>query len=104
MNKLIRGGVALAVLCLLVVFIYAQQAKKNDPLPMAPDTQAKIENNIIDIALLDNNLIAAAPAESINDDEKKLVKETASVKATTRGASRGAFTATAGCAPSAVGG
>lgn len=92
MNKLIRGGVSLAVLCLLVVFIYAQQAKTD----IATDAQAEIENNIIDIALLDNNLIAAAP-EAITDDEKKLVKETASVRSTGRGASRGTFNATAYC-------
>lgn len=100
-KKFIRGGVSLAVLCLLVVFIYAQQATKNGPLSITPDTQPKLENNIIDIAILDNNLIAA-PREvpAANDDkkdDKKLVKETASVRSTRRGASRGTFSATAYC-------
>lgn len=96
MKKIVRGGVTLSVLCLLVVFIYAQQAQTNKPLGVTTDTQTKIENNIIDIALLDNNLIAAAP-EGARDDEKKLVKETASTRATNAGASRGKFSATAYC-------
>jgi 3D (Asp-Asp-Asp) domain-containing protein len=93
MKNLVRGGAALLFLSLFVVFIYAQTAKTGNALEIANDSQAKIENNIVDIAFVDNNLITTDTA----DDDKKLVKTTASVKTTGAGAGRGAFTATAYC-------
>ena len=83
------------VLSLFAVFIYAQTAKTDDALIIATDSLAKIENNISDIALIEPHSIAVI--EPKQDDNKKLVNTTASVKAVGSGASRGAFTATAYC-------
>ena len=82
MKNLVRGGAILSLLTLFVVFIYAQ-AKTESTLAIATDSQAKIENNIV------NN--------TDDTDNKKLVKPTASVKAAGAGASKGAFSATAYC-------
>jgi 3D (Asp-Asp-Asp) domain-containing protein len=83
MINLVRGGAVLSLLTLFVVFIYAQ-SKTEPTLAIANDSHTKIENNSSD-----NNLIEQ------QTDDKKLVKTTASVKA--KGASRGAFSATAYC-------
>ena len=86
MKNLVRGGAILSLLSLFVVFIYAQ-AKTEKALSIANDSQTKIENNISD-----NNL-----SNNQQEDDKKLVKTTALVKAKTAGVSRGSFSATAYC-------
>ncbi len=88
MKNLVRGGLVSLILSLFVVFIYAQTNKTDNAIVIANDSQAKIENNISDSDLVIN---------TANDDNKKLVKTTASVKATGAGASRGAFSASAYC-------
>lgn len=85
MKNLYRGAAIWTILSLCVVFIYAQ-VKTEPALATAIDSQQKIENNISADAILDTN-----------DDTKKLVKTTGSVKAAGAGASRGAFSATAYC-------
>jgi len=85
MKNLYRGAAMMLLLSLCVVFIYAQ-AKTEPALATAIDSQLKIQNNISESALIDTN-----------DDAKKLVKTTGSVKAVGAGASRGAFSATAYC-------
>ena len=95
MKNLVRGGAFVLLLSMLVVVIYAQ-ARKDKPLIIANDSQSKLENNIVDIALFDNNLITTGEVAPIEDDEK-LVKTTGSVKAAGAGASRGSFSATAYC-------
>jgi 3D (Asp-Asp-Asp) domain-containing protein len=95
MKNLVRGGAFVLLLSMLVVVIYAQ-TKTDKPLIIANDSQSKLENNIVDIALFDNNLITTGEVATINDDEK-LVKTTGSVKTTTAGANRGSFSATAYC-------
>ena len=86
MKNLVRGGAILALLSLFVVFIYAE-AKPESTLAIANDSQPKIENSI------DNNLVN----KITDDDDKKLVKTTAIVKASGAGLSRGAFSASAYC-------
>ena len=88
MKNLVRGGLVSLILSLFVVFIYAQTDTTDKAIVIANDSQAKIDNNISDSDLVIN---------TANDDNKKLVKTTASVKATGAGASRGAFSATAYC-------
>jgi 3D (Asp-Asp-Asp) domain-containing protein len=97
MKNLVRGGAIVLAISLLAVFIYAQTAQEKD-LRIANDSQINSEDNIVDIALLDNNLVSLA----INDvvvpaDDTKLVNKTASVKSSGAGASRGSFSATAYC-------
>lgn len=87
----------MALLSMLVVFIYAQQPVATTDLSVANDLLAKIDNNIVDIALFDNNLITTTTNNLVQTDDKKLVKKTSSVKATGMGASRGSFSATAYC-------
>ena len=90
MNNLVRGGAVLSVLCMCVVFIYAN-VPTGETLAIANDSQATIENNISDVT---ENVLA----DTMDDDsDKKLVKTTGSVKAAGMGASRGAFSATAYC-------
>ncbi len=86
----------MALLSMLVVFIYAQQPVATTDLSIANDSLAKLDNNIVDIALFDNNLITTTN-NLVQTDDKKLVKPTSSVKAVGAGASRGAFSATAYC-------
>jgi 3D (Asp-Asp-Asp) domain-containing protein len=86
MKNLVRGGLVSLILSLFVVFIYAQTSKTDDAVVIANDSQVKIENNI------DNTV-----SNNQTDDNKKLVKTTASVKASGAGASRGAFSASAYC-------
>ncbi len=94
MKKLVRGGSIAVLAGLLVAFIYAQTGKPVGDLIIAKESQPKIEDNI-----LNNNLVSeTAPViETPAIDDKKLVKTTASTKATGAGASRGAFSATAYC-------
>lgn len=86
----------MALLSMLVVFIYAQQPVAKTDLTPANESLAKLDNTIVDIALLDNNLMTTTN-NLVQTDDKKLVKPTSSVKATGMGASRGAFSATAYC-------
>jgi 3D (Asp-Asp-Asp) domain-containing protein len=85
MKNLVRGGMALFLTSLFVVFIYAQ-TRTEPTLAIANDSQASIENNI-----------SGSNLGNQQDDTKKLVKTTGSVKAAGAGASRGAFSATAYC-------
>lgn len=94
MKNLVRGGAILSLLCLLVVYIYAQQAKTGKDLIIANDSQPKIENNIVDSSIINN---AVNNNSNSQDETKKLVKTTGSSKAAGAGASRGAFSATAYC-------
>ena len=96
MKNLVRGGTLVLLLSMLVVVIYAQ-TKKDKPLIIANDSQSKLENNIVDIALFDNNLITTAEVAPMIEDDEKLVKTTGSAKVAGAGASRGSFTATAYC-------
>lgn len=89
MKKLARGGAILSLLSLLVVFIYAQQARTEEDLIMTNDSFSKIEDN--------SDYNQANITQTNSDDDKKLVKTTGSVKATGAGASRGAFSASAYC-------
>ena len=96
MKKLVRGGSIAVLVSLLVAFIYAQTGKPANDLIIAKESQPKIEVDNI----LNNNLVSeSAPVieTSTATDEKKLVKTTASTKATGVGASRGSFSATAYC-------
>lgn len=96
MKNLVRGGAIAVALCMLAVFIYAQTGPEKD-LRLANDSQINLEDNIVDIALLDNNLVSLADNNLAPADDSKLVNKTASVKSTSAGASRGAFSATAYC-------
>ena len=84
MKNLVRGGAILSLLTLFVVFIYAQGPTEST-LAIANDSQATIEDNNTESILINQQ----------TKDGKKLVKPTASIKAT--GASRGGFSATAYC-------
>ena len=95
MKNLFRGAAIMALLSVLVVFIYAQQPVAKTDLTLANDSLAKLDNTIVDIALFDNNLLTTNNLVTV--DDKKLVKPTSSVKAVGAGASRGAFSATAYC-------
>ena len=77
----------LSLLSLFVVIIYAQ-TRTESTLAIANDSQAKIKNNI------DNSV---ATNTATDNDNKKLVKTTASVKATSAGMSKGMFSASAYC-------
>ena len=85
MKNLVRGGAILSLLSLFVVIIYAQ-AKTESTLAIANDSQTTIENNI------DNTL-----SNIQQEEDKKLVKTTASIKSTAAGASKGSFSASAYC-------
>lgn len=93
MNKIVRGGVVLLCASMLVVAIYAQTAKTENPLTIANGSLNSIENTVTKIS---NNPIVI-DSEVKADDTKKLVNNTGSVKATGAGASRGSFSATAYC-------
>jgi len=82
----------MVLVALLGIMFYAQTTKPDLTLAIAKDSQPKIENNISENVLVNNNI----PVNS-DDEDKKLVKKTASVTATSAGASRGAFSATAYC-------
>lgn len=87
MKNLVRGGVILMLASLFVVFIYAAQAGSENALSIANNSQPKIENNIAEINISNQE----------QDKEKQLVKATALVKAAKAGLSKGSFTATAYC-------
>jgi len=100
MKGLVRGGILVSIFG-LAVFIYAQTTTTQDlVIADAQNEQASAQTDI------DNTLIDAFNIQAIDgsvtpgdddDKDKKLVKTTASVKATGMGASKGAFTATAYC-------
>jgi len=85
MKNLVRGGLAFVMTGMFVMFIYAQSLD-NGTLAIANDSQVSIENNILDSSFILQQ-----------DDDKKLVKTTASVRKAGAGASRGSFNATAYC-------
>ncbi len=89
MKNLVRGGAILSLLSLFVVFIYAQ-AQTESTLAIANDSQPTIENNI-------NSTLSNTQSNTDTKDKKKLVKTTASIRSTSAGASRGAFSASAYC-------
>ena len=93
MKNLFRGVAIMSVLSLCVVFIYAQ-AKTDSTLTAAIDSQDAIYINIADNNSLFSNTVVN---NSVDENDKKLVKTTGSVKAVGAGASRGAFSATAYC-------
>lgn len=96
MKNLVKGGSIVLAFCMLaVVFIYAQAGQEND-LRIERDSQIELEDNIVDIALLDNNLVSLADT-ALPADDLKTVSKTGSVRSTNAGASRGAFSATAYC-------
>ena len=86
------------VLTMLAVIVYAQ-AKPNDALSIANVSQTKInkENNRIQANIQSNIQLNQTELNNNNKDDKKLVKTTAMVSASGRGASRGSFSATAYC-------
>jgi 3D (Asp-Asp-Asp) domain-containing protein len=92
MKNLVRGGALLMVLTMLAAIMYAQ-TKPTDALSIAKDSQIQTDSK--------NNNIQADIQSGIqlnnNDDNKKLVKTTAMVSASGKGASRGSFSATAYC-------
>jgi 3D (Asp-Asp-Asp) domain-containing protein len=88
MKNLVRGGAMLSLLCLCVAVIYAQ-TKTVSSLAIANDSQTKIQNNI--------DPVFNTTTINTDDDDKKLVKKTVSVKSTSAGASRGTFSASAYC-------
>jgi 3D (Asp-Asp-Asp) domain-containing protein len=97
MKNLVRGGVIAVLAGMFVIVYYAQTTKSEIANTVAMEPQVKLENNVSENRLInstDNNTVA-----NTNGDEKdkKLVKTTASVKAVSVGASRGAFSATAYC-------
>lgn len=96
MKNIVRGGAVFSLIAMFVVFMYAQSNRPTDALIIAKDSQAKLENNVIDIAV-DNNLLSNNIGSATTADDTTLVKKTASVKATGAGASKGAFSATAYC-------
>jgi 3D (Asp-Asp-Asp) domain-containing protein len=91
MKNLVRGGAILSLVSVFVIVFYAQTATTESTLAIANDSQPKIEESIPASEPVNNSIPV------ISDDEKKLVKTTASVKAASAGASRGAFSATAYC-------
>jgi 3D (Asp-Asp-Asp) domain-containing protein len=88
MKNLVRGGAILSLISLFVVFIYAG-AQTVSTLAIANDSQPTIENNIS----ANNNLVT----NTDDENDKKLVKTTGSVRAAGAGVSKGAFSATAYC-------
>jgi 3D (Asp-Asp-Asp) domain-containing protein len=113
MKNLVRGGAIMILLSLFVAIIYAQTGT-DATLVIANDSLTKTENNLSETDLInnttdiniDNKLLAVAAAtpepketkaNTTPADTKKLVKTTGSVRATSAGASRGAFSATAYC-------
>ena len=98
MKNLVRGGALLLVLSMLAAIVYAQ-TKPIDALSIANDSQTKIENdnnNKVLQANIQSNIQVKSKLDN-SSDNKKLVKTTAMVSASGRGASRGSFSATAYC-------
>ena len=87
----------LSLFCLCVVFIYAQ-ARTVSTLAIANDSQTTIQNNNNNSQDNTNTVNKNDNKNSVDQDEdNKLIKKTASVKATAAGASRGTFSASAYC-------
>ncbi len=86
MKNLVRGGWVLVIVGLAFVFIFAQI--ETEPALAIANNSEVIQNNYSEIILEE---------EVQQTDDKKLVKTTASVNAIGKGASRGAFSATAYC-------
>jgi 3D (Asp-Asp-Asp) domain-containing protein len=84
MKSLVRGGLAFVLTGMLVFFMYARTVD-SATLAIANDSQVSIDNNILDSSFI------------LQQDDKKLVKTTASVRKAGAGASRGSFNATAYC-------
>ena len=97
MKNLVRGGALLLVFSMLAVIVYAQ-TKPIDALSIANDSQIKIanDNNKVLKANIQSNIQVNSKLDN-SSDNKKLVKTTAMVSASGRGASRGSFSATAYC-------
>lgn len=97
MKNLVRGGALLMVLSMLAMIVYTQ-AKPNVALSIANDSQTKInkENNNIKANIQSGIQVDSTELNNSKDD-KKLVKTTAMVSASGKGASRGSFSATAYC-------
>ena len=89
MKYLVRGGAILSILALCVVFIYANVPTEST-LATANGSLNIIDNNISETS-------DTAEVEVGDENSKKLVKTTGSVRATGAGAGRGAFSATAYC-------
>src|SRR5258706_10974599 len=102
MKNLVRGGALLLLLSMFVVFIYAQ-AKTETTLAIANDSLARIDNTAANTLVSTTTLVNAKADTKANakvdtkDDDAKLVKTTALVKAAGMGASRGSFSASAYC-------
>ena len=108
MKNLVRGVLLFSLLGVFVAIIYAQ-ARTENKLNIAKDSQTKQISSFIDSELIIHNVLAEE--EQIQDQDKdkgkkkvelvpdsgtnKLVEKTASSKAA--GVSRGMFTATAYC-------
>lgn len=101
MKKIVRGGAIAVLFSLLVALVYAQTSTTDDTLIIANESQASLDNTVIDIAAFDNNLISNAIDtdfdQTVQDKDDKLVKKTGSSMAVGVGASKGAFSATAYC-------
>ncbi len=85
MKYLVRGGMVLFASALFVVFLYGQ-TRTVTALALTDDSQVKTVNINIENSSIKQQ-----------DDEKKLVKTTASVRKVGAGASRGSLNATAYC-------
>lgn len=107
MKNFVRGGIALTMVGMLVVFIYAQ-TRSEKALSSANDSQTlnNFDNNLADKNLVKANLgsitdgLVADRHEEVqvqdSDDKNSKIKKTVSTRSTA-GASRGTFTATAYC-------
>jgi len=85
MKDLVRGGLAF-ILTGMVVFFMNTRTVDSATLAIANDSPVSIDNYISDSSFILQQ-----------DDDKKLVKTTASVRKAGAGASRGSFNATAYC-------
>ncbi len=97
MKNFVRGGAIVAVVGLCVIIFYAQTTKTDLTSTIAIDPQVKLENNVTASNFINSTDTLATVNSSADEKDKKLVKKTASVTATSAGASRGAFSATAYC-------
>ena len=88
MIKLVRGGAILSLVLTFVVFVFAN-ARTGSTLAIANDSQPKTETTDTTDNL--NTVI------NTDDEDKKLVKKTVAVTASSAGASRGMFSASAYC-------
>lgn len=96
MKNLVRGGAVILCLGLFVVIFYAQTRKTDLANTVTIDPQAQLENSVSENRLINSNDMVSV-VTATDDEKDKLVKKTASVSATSAGASRGAFSATAYC-------